>query len=65
MPDYLPFVLIALACPITMGAIMWFMMKGMRAGHADHRSDEGPVSKQRADSGGADLRSATAPSERP
>jgi hypothetical protein len=62
MPDYLPFLLVALACPVTMGAIMWFMMKGMRGGHAGHGPSEQRAAQQ---AGPADLRTASSSSDRP
>ena len=31
-------VLLLLLCPISMGAMMWFMGKGMRSGHSSDRS---------------------------
>lgn len=34
MPSWLPFALLALACPVGMGLMMWFMMRGMR-GHQE------------------------------
>jgi hypothetical protein len=33
MPDWSPFILIALACPIGMGLMMLFMMRMMRGQH--------------------------------
>jgi hypothetical protein len=33
VPDYLPLVLIAVACPIGMGVMMLFMMRMMRGEH--------------------------------
>jgi hypothetical protein len=33
MPSWLPFILFALACPIGMGLMVWFMMRMQRGQH--------------------------------
>lgn len=32
-----------LACPITMGVMMWFMARGMRGGQHEHQGQEGSL----------------------
>ncbi len=37
---YLPILLVALACPVSMGLMMWFMMRQMQGGQKEQPSTD-------------------------